>query len=651
MIVDLGIIEMGHSAIIAALILSGVGGLVSLYLLKHPPVLALRFSQGTGLFILGFLILSIMALGYAFISSDFALKTVVMNSEAAQPLIYRFVALWGNHEGSMLLWVVTMAVYSAVFSFTGAQTISIKDRVRMQALLSFILFGFLVFIFATSNPFERLDVIPKQGLGLNPILQDPSMTFHPPTLYFGYIGFVIPFVIAVGLLWSSTFTRDHAIFLRQWTLIPWIFLTLGILTGSFWAYYELGWGGWWFWDPVENASLLPWLAATALLHALAVFRKKGTKSGTGGLWSLFLALLTFILSLLGTYVVRSGSLMSVHSFAQDAERGLFLLAFLALVGGLSMGLFIFRLKKIRGKGVAEKGLMAWISRSGLITVNTYLFIVSIVIVLLGTFYPLFIGGDVSIGASFFNQSLMPLALIALVLMGLVPFLPWQHTINPKTLRNPEIFKKNLLILNIVLLLTVYLLYRQEIRSILAILSLSFSVGVILMTGKGWLLKENRTAKTHGMFLAHMGFAVCILGMSVDSLFDQEKNLLLSIGETKAFQDYTFTLDTIETTHTPTYDAEIATLSVKQHDTIIAYLKPEKRLYRKQAALLTETAIHQTPLFSQLYVVLGPLHANGKRSIRVLYHPFVLLIWLGALLMALGGFISLRPFRSFPWFNK
>ncbi len=615
------IVDLGHSMLLASFIIAAVGAIVPLVIARHSTLLSLRFAQINGIFLLFLLLGSFSALAYAFMTSDFSLKIVTLNSEVSEPLVYRLVALWGNHEGSLLLWIVTLTIYSVLFSFSGRTIATHRDRTRMLAILSAILWGFLLFMLWTSNPFETLKITPHKGLGLNPILQDPSMTFHPPSLYFGYIGFVIPFAMSVGFLWRGHFKKEHARWMRLWTLIPWSFLTFGVAAGSLWAYYELGWGGWWSWDPVENASLLPWLVSTALLHAIGSYRRTGSLK----LWCLFLGLLTYLTSLLGTYITRSGIVASVHGFAKDEQRGLYLLTFTALLAGLSFLLFAVRAYKMRSKTP-----VIYPALSGFVSLNIYIFLFMSLLLIAGTFYPVF--GEATLTESFFNRSINPLALAVLFLMGLATFVGWKPTPLWPLLR------KRLVPLNSGLLVIAILMYQETLEksaeNLIAVFALGLSLWVLVASSIAWVKK-----RAHAMMLAHIGFSVCVIGMSSDTLFKEEGTLWLGAGESETFAGYTFVLESVRQNEAPNYINEVAEVGVFNFKgEAVATLKPETRLYGTKGALVSKTAISRR-YWAHLYVVLGPMLETGQRSFRVFYHPLVMLIWLGGGLMSLGGFIA------------
>lgn len=616
------IVDLGHSMLLASFILAGIGTIVPLMIARRSTLLSLRFAQINGSFLLFLLLGSFLSLAYGFITSDFSLKIVTLNSEISEPLMYRLVALWGNHEGSLLLWIVTLTLYVVLFSFSGRRVATHQDRTRMLVVLSAILWGFLLFMLWTSNPFETLKVTPHKGLGLNPILQDPSMTFHPPSLYFGYIGFVIPFAMSVGFLWRGHFKKEHAHWMRLWTLIPWSFLTFGVAAGSLWAYYELGWGGWWSWDPVENASLLPWLASTALLHAIGSYRRTGSLK----LWCLFLGLLTYLTSLLGTYITRSGVVASVHGFAKDEQRGLYLLTFTALLAFFSFLLFALRVYKMRSKKPVN-----YLALSGFVTLNIHGFLFIIVVLIVGTLYPVF--GEATVTEAFFNTSINPVALAALFLMGLATFVGW------KSLPLWPLLRKRLLPLNSGLLVIAILMYQETLEknteNLIGIFALGLSLWVLVASAIAWVKK-----RAHAMMLAHIGFAVCVIGMSSDALFQKEGNLWLGHGESEVFAGYTFVLENIQQSTASNYINEVATVGVFNFKgEAVATLKPETRLYGTQGALVSKTAITQR-YWAHLYVVLGPVLETGQRSLRVFYHPLVMLIWFGGGLMSLAGIIAL-----------
>lgn len=613
--------ELGHSLLLTALVIAVVGAIAPLFIARKSTSLSLRFSQINAVFLLSLLLGALGILAYAFVVSDFSLKVVTLNSEAAEPLMYRLVALWGNHEGSLLLWVATLSLYVSVFAFSGRGIATDQDRTRMMSVLSAVVFGFLLFLLSTSNPFESLAVTPHKGLGLNPILQDPSMTFHPPSLYFGYIGFAIPFAMALGFLWRGHFKKEHAAWMRLWTLIPWSLLTFGVTTGSLWAYYELGWGGWWAWDPVENASLMPWLVGTALLHAIGSYRRTGSLK----LWCLFLAILAYLTSLLGTYITRSGIVASVHGFAKDEQRGLFLLVFMGVLAMFSLALFVWRAFKMRSQIP-----VAYPARSYFMALNIYGLCAVLLVLIVGTLFPVFGGGILA--ESFFNAMVNPLVLPVLFLMGLVTFMGWK----PRKIWQG--LRVNLLPLNLGLLLIAILMYQEDLEknflNLVGIFAVGLGMWVALASAKSWLKKRE-----HVMMLAHIGFAVCVMGMGIDSLFQREENLWLKPGESKAFAGYTVALSHVQEHTYPTYINEVATLGIFNFNgDLVVEMHPETRLYKAQQVLVSKTAIAPR-YWAHLYAVLGPQLETGQRSIRLFYHPFVALIWLGGFLMALAGLLG------------
>jgi cytochrome c-type biogenesis protein CcmF len=611
-------IEYGEAALITAFILCFMPIFLPLVYRSQGTVIRLRMIQLCCLFNWGLVTIAFVTLLIAFTTSNLTLSTVVMNSQASESLFYRLTATWGNHEGSLLLWVWILSMYQGVFALSG-QTIPVRFRTTCLVLLSLIQGAFLVLILWTSNPFERLPQVAPQGLGLNPILQDPALAIHPPTLYLGYVGLVIPFVFAVVALWEKKWDAEWARWVQPWALFSWLFLTLGITLGSWWAYYEFGWGGWWFWDPVENASLFPWFLSVALLHSLKVIQKKEVAQA----WTILLAILIFGLSILGAYLVRSGALPSVHGFAKDPQRGLFILSLLALLMGPSLILFLLRFKYFPKHPPSPH----W-SRTGAIAIQNYGMMLLTISLLIGTLYPLFVGEVVSVGSLYFNITMIPLSLPFLFLMGLAPALNWQGGDFFNLMRK---FHWQLMLCLLLFLIFLYYIPSSKLLplSVFILGAWVFSTTVVTY------VKKIRLGKGHGMCLAHLGLAIALLGMSIDVLFEKEKVVALAVGEQVAMNAYHFELKSIDRLKNDVYMAEKGVVHVLKDHHLNSILYPEKRFYITQQALTTEVALYHHGL-SQYYIVLGGLKPDGRRILRVYYHPFVSLIWLGGLLMVCGG---------------
>jgi cytochrome c-type biogenesis protein CcmF len=570
-----------------------------------------------------------LCLIWLFVVSDFSAKLVVENSHSAKPMMYKIAGTWGNHEGSMLLWVTVLAIAGGAVALFEKRLsdASLTATLAAQALIGL---GFYAFLLLASNPFARLNPAPSEGQGLNPLLQDPGLAFHPPTLYFGYVGMSIAFSFAVGALITREVGPTFARAMRPWVLIAWIFLTLGITAGSYWAYYELGWGGWWFWDPVENASLMPWLATTALLHSVTVL---ATRDGLRA-WTIMLAVVAFSMSMVGTFLVRSGILTSVHAFAVDPTRGSFILALLAIYIGGAMALFALRVGTVR-----EGSQFDIVSREGALIVNNLLLSAILGIVLVGTLYPLAVEGvtgeKLSVGPPYFNAAAGPLALILVIFMAAGPLLRWRRD-EVKLLAN----RLAVPILITALALAGLVVFAPGIR-ILPFLGLMIAIGV----GAGslaplWKRNLRRTPLfTYGMVSAHLGIAVALAGMACESAFTKETLAALQIGDSKTVGPYSVTLKAVEPIAGPNWTAIEGVLSVKRGSGTAVEARPQARMFSTPQTETSEAAI-STVLDGQLYLVLGKQQPDGRWQVRMWWKPFVTLIWFGGVLIALGGFLAL-----------
>jgi len=589
-----------------------------------------------------FVLMSFLLLVYLFTLDDFSVKYVANNSNTQLPFIYKISATWGAHEGSLLLWALILTVWTVAAAFF-SHVLSDSLRTRMLSVLGMVSFGFLLFILFTSNPFERLLDVPIQGRSLNPLLQDIGLAIHPPMLYVGYVGLAVSFAFAVGVLLEGKFESVWASWAKNWTIVAWAFLTLGIALGSWWAYYELGWGGWWFWDPVENASLLPWIVATALIHSLGMTAKRGSFQS----WSVLLAVLAFSLSLLGTFLVRSGVLTSVHAFASDPSRGVFILLFLALVVGVSLWLF-----SVRGHLLSNRKPFKLVSKDAFLLFNNVILMVMMLTVLLGTIYPLILDAlgiaKLSVGAPYFNTVMLPLTLVLTLFMGFGFFAMWRE----------DNFKRLLIKLRTPLALSLVLsfiipLFIFEQLNFLAVIGLFMSLWVGLSALQWvWLgQRQGLDFKVAGSGLAHFGFAVCLAGMTMVSLNSVEKDIRLEPNESYVVKDYRFEFKGVVKKQGPNYLASEGTVLVYYKGVLINTLKPQKRTYLSQTMPMTEAGI-DAALSRDLFVALGePLEgingdvlnkvsAEGAWSLRVQYKPMIRWIWLGAILMALGGLLTL-----------
>ena len=630
--------ELGHLAVIVALVLSLAGagfGLAGAGLGRRRwmrAAVSVTFGQAV------FVALGFAVLVGAFLADDFSVAYAAHNSNSLLPWHYKISAVWGAHEGSLLLWTLIMTLWMSAVALWGAR-LPPDFLARALGVMGLLNCGFLSFLLLTSNPFERLLPLPPgDGSDLNPLLQDFGLIVHPPMLYAGYVGLAVPFAFAVAALLSARLDSAWARWSRPWTNVAWAFLTLGIALGSWWAYYELGWGGWWFWDPVENASFMPWLAATALVHSLAVTEKRGAFKS----WTLLLALTAFSLSLLGAFIVRSGVLTSVHAFAVDPARGLFILAFLAVVVGGALALF-----GVRGAAAWSPVRYALLSREAFLLLNNLLLVVALGVVLLGTLYPLAYeaatGGDkISIGPPWFNRFFVPLMMAAAAALGIGPFLGWKRSNLRRLARR--------------------LLACFVAASGLAVLfglllggSLSWAGGAALVLGL-WiaaahgldLVRRRRLGGPPpplaywGMSLAHLGFAVSLLGVALTHELSVEKDVRMSPGEVANHGGVAFRFDGVVQVAGPNYRAERGLFEIADGERRLQ-LTPEKRRYVVSGSVMTEAAI-DPGFFKDIYVSLGEPLDNGDWAVRVYVKPFVRWIWFGALMMALGGVLAVADKR-------
>ena len=560
-----------------------------------------------------------------FLDSDMSVKLVVENSHSAKPWLYKFAGAWGNHEGSMLLWVTILGLAGGAVAVFER---SLPERTLTATLgaQATIALGFYAFLLLSSNPFARLNPAAPDGLGLNPLLQDPGLAFHPPTLYTGYVGLSVAFSFAVGALVTRDVGPAFAKAMRPWVLIAWIFLTLGITAGSYWAYYELGWGGWWFWDPVENASLMPWLAATALLHSVTVL---ATRDGLRA-WTIMLAVVAFSMSMIGTFLVRSGILTSVHAFAVDPERGAFILALLAIYIGGALALFAARIGTVRAGTTFDP-----VSREGGLVANNLLLSVILGIVLIGTLYPIVAASfdvQLSVGPPFFNKAAGPIALLLVAVMAVGPLLRWRRD------DAKAVLGRVMLPIGATLVAAIALLFVWP--GVLPWAGLSLAAGLaVASVAPLWKRNLKRTPLfTYGMVIAHLGIAVSLAGMASDSAFTQETLVAVRAGEPARVGPYTVTLDGISPVIGENWSALEARLTATRSGSE-SILRPQLRFFANPPTSTNESAI-LTVLDGQLYTVLGQPDGQGRWQLRLWWKPFVTLIWFGGVLIALGGMLSL-----------
>jgi cytochrome c-type biogenesis protein CcmF len=595
------------------------------------PMRAVAVIQGL-LTVLAFAMLLLV-----FARSDMSVALVFENSNSAKPFIYKVAGAWGNHEGSMLMWVTILAVagaFVALFSRrTGERTLT--AALGSQAVLAL---GFYAFLLVASNPFARLFPAPPDGQGLNPLLQDPGLAFHPPTLYLGYVGLSVAFSFAVGALLTGEVDARLARAMRPWVLGAWILLTLGITAGSYWAYYELGWGGYWFWDPVENASLMPWLAATALLHSINVLAARGALKA----WTMMLAVIAFSMSMVGTFLVRSGILTSVHAFAIDPERGTFLLVLLAIYVGAAFILFA-----LRGATLKEGAPFQLISRESGLVINNLLLSVILGIVFLGTLYPLFVeaisGEKLSVGAPYFNAIAGPLALTLAVAVGIGPLLSWRRERRPVfgQLKIPALIGASALVMSILAAPAMHILPRLGFTAAAYLAAAS----ILPLTNRNPL---RAPLATWGMVVAHLGIAVALTGMAANAAFSSERLAIAKPGEILSVGPWQVQLESVTPTAGKNFTANQAELHASRGEGVFT-LKPETRYYSDPPTETNESAI-RTFWNGQLYTVVGKGDASGAWQLRLWWKPFVTLIWAGGALIAIGGALALLG-RLLPYLRR
>ena len=631
------IVEIGHFALILAACVALVQGVLPLAgtINDNQRWQALAKPAATLQFLL--IAFSFAVLAHGALTDDFSIKYIAGHSNSLLPTQYKFASVWGGHEGSLLLWMLMLSGWTlavAIFS----RTLPLAMVARVIGILGLVSTGFLMFILITSSPFERLLPAPLDGKDLNPLLQDPGLVIHPPMLYMGYVGFSVAFAFAVSALLSGRMDAAWARWSRPWTIVAWIFMTAGIALGSWWAYYELGWGGWWFWDPVENASLMPWLFGTALIHALMVTDKRGGFKA----WSVLLAIGAFSLSLLGTFLVRSGVLTSVHAFASDPKRGVFILIFLAVVVGVSLTLFAWRAPK-----ATLGGKMGLVSRESMLIANSVLLVVATGAVLLGTIYPLIVDalnlGKLSVGAPYFNAVFVPLMVPVVFLMVPGGIAHWREARWAQLghdLRLPALAA-------VVAGMAIWTL--TERGTWLTGMGMALATWVVvglLMQIAIRLKKPGRIPPSFwGMHLAHLGIAVITVGITMVKSYEVERDVRMGLNDTVSIENYSFELVGVSEVAGPNYRALRGEVNVSKYQKPLEVLHPEKRKYFSSAMPMTEAAI-DSGLFRDLYVSLGESIEGEKPqwSVRVFYKPFVSWIWYGAILMVLGGLLAVSDRR-------
>jgi len=634
------IVELGHFALVLGMLLCLPQALFGLAggATRRGPWMAAAKSAVTGQFV--FVALSFACLAWAFYQNDFSVLYVASNSNSELPTFYRFAAVWGAHEGSLLLWMLVLAIWSLAVA-TLNRAVAPEFTARVIGVLGLVSFGFALFVLATSNPFERLLPAATDGRDLNPLLQDPALAIHPPMLYIGYVGFAVPFAFAVAAMLEGRLDSAWARWTRPWATMSWLFLTIGIALGSWWAYYELGWGGWWFWDPVENASFMPWLVGTALIHSLAVTEKRGLFKS----WTLLLAISAFSLSLLGTFLVRSGVLVSVHAFASDPSRGLFILAFLVAVIGGSLTLYAARAHLFR----SEPTGFAALSRESLLLVNNALLIVSAGLILLGTLYPLFLdalnAGKISVGPPYFNAVFLIPSVPLVFALAVGMHASWKRA-RFETVKRPLLIALGVALL-LGLLLPILIYGGEHLLAVIGFTVGFWVIGSALIEPVARLRKrQSLSAGLVGMSIAHLGVGLFVLGVTGVESYRVERDLSLSPGESAELLGVDFLFTGTRNVRGPNYDAVEGEFIVSRGGEQITVLRPQKRVYRVQRSPMTEAGIHGR-WNRDIFVALGEPLGNGAWSLRLQYKPLIRFIWLGALVMAIGGLITVfdRRYRA------
>ena len=638
--------ELGHFALIVGLALSILLGTLPLVGASINSSLMMRLAKplASGQFF--FILISFIVLGMAFLQDDFSVQYVANHSNSLLPVQYKISAIWGGHEGSLLLWALILSGWTLAVVFF-SKSLPLIVYARVLAVMGLIAVGFLFFILLTSNPFDRfLPQFPSDGADLNPLLQDFGLIVHPPMLYMGYVGFSVVFAFAIAALLGGQLDAAWAKWSRPWTTVAWAFLTFGIALGSWWAYYELGWGGWWFWDPVENASFMPWLVGAALIHSLAATEKRGVFKS----WTVLLAILSFSLSLLGTFLVRSGVLTSVHAFASDPARGQFVLGLLAITLVCSLSLYAYKVPQVRGRIH-----FSLLSKETFLLTNNLLLIVAWVTVMLGTLYPLvldFIGGaKLSIGPPYFNALFVPLMSVLSIMMGFGIISRWKDNTAAYFIKKLRLVA---FIAVLVALITPFVAFSEfHFGAFVGLFLFSWIVLISLKdmldkakSSKGLVYGLRRLKPAYyGMMLGHIGFAITLLGVAMVSIESDERDIRLSVGDQAQVQNYIFKFESMEKIEGPNYLADRAYFSVfdKDSNKLIAALKPEKRIYLAKNTPMTEAAI-DPGITRDLYVALGERLEGGAWAVRIQIKPFIRWIWFGSLIMGLGGILAVSDKR-------
>ncbi|MBL7002937.1 MAG: heme lyase CcmF/NrfE family subunit [Gammaproteobacteria bacterium] len=629
--------EIGHFALILSFCLAVVLAIFPLIGASTGNIRWMNLAKPAAYGQFLFILISYVCLTWATIDHDFSVAYIAQNSNTKLPLMYLISGVWGAHEGSLLLWALILSLWTIAVALFSQQVPKVVIS-RVLAIMGFVSVGFVLFILVTSNPFDRVFPMPLEGRDLNPLLQDPGLAIHPPMLYLGYVGFSVAFAFALAALISGHIDTAWARWSRPWTNLAWLFLTLGIALGSWWAYYELGWGGWWFWDPVENASFMPWLIGTALMHSLAITEKRGTFKA----WTALLAIFAFSLSLLGTFLVRSGVLTSVHAFASDPERGVFILIFLGIVVGISLFLYAWRAPQLKNAASTEL-----VSRDMLLLLNNVFLTVVTAAILLGTIYPIIVdaaGGKISVGPPYFNFVFILLTAPIGVLVGVGMFMRWKKDTWQRL--SKALFKPAVL-MAVISAVCISLLPTFMWQAAAGIIMASWVISSVIFAlyerveNKNSAIDalRNTPAGFYGMIFGHIGIAVFIVGITLTSLYSQEKDIRMVPGDTYTVAGYEFLFHGVQVADGPNYTSSSGKFSVSAENFSVQ-LSPEKRIYTQRQMPMTEAAIDEG-LFRDLFIALGePVGGNGAWAIRIYYKPFIRWIWLGSIIMSFGALISL-----------
>jgi len=630
--------EIGHFSLILALSMALILAFVPIIGVQYRIASWIAVARPVACGQLLFVALAYYCLTYAFVTHDFSVAYVAANSNSQLPYVYRIAAVWGSHEGSLLLWILILSLWTAAVAMF-SKTLPVELIGRVLGVLGIVNIGFLTFVLFTSNPFLRQFPIPLDGRDLNPLLQDPGMAIHPPMLYMGYVGFSVAFAFAIAALMNGKLDTAWARWTRPWTNMAWMFLTTGIVLGSWWAYYELGWGGWWFWDPVENASFMPWLVGTALIHSLAATEKRGMFKS----WTILLSVFAFSLSLLGTFLVRSGVLTSVHAFASDPTRGIFILVFLGIVVGGSLTLFAIRAPKIKSEGSFDL-----ISKDAFLLINNVLLVAAAATILLGTLYPLVIDalgmGKISVGPPYFNSVFIPLTAPLAACVGVGILARWRQDNLARLATLVALPFACCAFAGLILALL------QESFSWGALIGLTLAVWTVVSSGMAIQARlRNKSDKLAAFFqipasvwamtVAHAGIGVFIVGITLTSTYSVEKDIRLSAGESVSLAGYDFLFHGVQSKAGPNFDASEGRVTISKEGKPVGELHPQKRIYRASGMPMTEAGI-DAGVTRDLFVALGePLDRAGAWAVRVYYKPYIRWIWIGGLFMAFGGLIG------------